>query len=517
MKTKILKHYLGAILFLLTTNVYVIGSTPTPSKIKRPNILFILMDDLGYADVGFMPNSAKDILTPNIDKLANQGTIFTSAYVAHPFCGPSRTSILTGKMPHTLGAQFNLAAFSGNGIDDTETFISDELQSSGYYTGAIGKWHLGEEEKYHPTSRGFDYFYGFLGGGHEYFSKSWVKSETYNPAIAKVGDYHYDYNRPMMENTTYVPTDKEQYVTDILTDAGLEFIEDASKKEAPFYLYLSYNAPHTPLQAQGKDIKQLQETLGEDAAANGSERLTYTAMMYNVDYNIKRVVEKLKSTGQFDNTLIIFLSDNGGKYTKGANNQPLKGKKGDAYEGGFRVPMFMHWPNGNVPKGEINSNNFSALDFYPTLAHLGGVEIPSSKIYDGVDAWEGIVNNKNSRNDKPIFVMRHQHNRNWTGVVQDNYKLHSLGNGKWALYDLCEDIGEENNIASLHPEIVTSMKEAVYQWTWTWEKHRPEFFDSPRYGFEESWNTSNMPNFGKTFGEIYDRKDYVSIPKKADL
>ena len=193
------------------------------TEAPRPNIILILMDDLGYADVGFMPDAASDIHTPNIDALAADGTIFTSAYVSHPFCGPSRTSIMTGRMPHTIGAQYNLAAFSGNGIATTEKFISKVLNEVGYYTGIIGKWHLGEGFEYHPNNRGFDYFYGFLGGGHEYFSNTWLNHSTYNPSNYPVGNYAGDYKRPMMENNTYVATGNGLYSTDVLTDAGVDF------------------------------------------------------------------------------------------------------------------------------------------------------------------------------------------------------------------------------------------------------------------------------------------------------
>jgi len=476
------------------------------AKSSKPNILVILMDDLGYADVGFMPGAASDIYTPNIDKLAQMGTVFTSAYVSHPFCGPSRTSIMTGRMPHTIGAQFNLAAFSDKGITTSESFISNLLKDAGYYTGIIGKWHLGEESQFHPNNRGFDYFYGFLGGGHEYFSNTWLNAATYNPSKYKTGNYAGDYNRPMMENGKFVSTPADSYCTDELTNAGEKFIDLAKQENKPFFLIMSYNAPHTPIQAMPKDIAALKSTLGAKAATDGSERLTYTAMMYNADYNIKRLVEKLKTTGNFNNTLIVFLSDNGGKTEKGANNSPLKGKKGDAYEGGFRVPMFFCWPQGGVPQGYTNPYNFSSLDFYPTFAYLAGVHIPSDKKFDGINVWENVINKSDPRPESNIFVMRHQSPFNYTGVVKNNYKLYTSGNGKWYLYDLKTDIGENTDISASHPDLVKEMKKAVYEWSWT--HIQPEFFDAPRFGFEEEWIKNNMPNFGKTFGNIYNANDY---------
>ncbi|WP_109831755.1 sulfatase-like hydrolase/transferase [Reichenbachiella versicolor] len=479
----------------------------THAKERKPNILLILMDDLGYADVGFMPDAAKDIYTPNLDQLAQEGTIFTSAHVTHPFCGPSRTSIMTGRMPHALGAQYNLAAFSGNGITTSEKFISKAIDEAGYYTGIIGKWHLGEEEQFHPLSRGFDYFYGFLGGGHEYFSNTWIDPTSFNPSDYEAGNYPGNYNRPMMNGNEYIASDKGLYCTDVLTDAGIEFIDNASKDDQPFFLWMSYNAPHTPVQAMPSDIEELQKILGNNAATK-NKRLTYTAMMYNVDYNIKRLIDQLKNSNQYDDTMIIFLSDNGGKPPAGANNKPLRGRKGDAYEGGHRVPMFIHWPKGGVQEGKITSYNFSTLDFYPTFAALTGAKIDDGKITEGINVWNDIVNLTDPRKDKPLFIMRQMNGINRTGVIKNNLKLYTWGNGDWQLYDLSKDIGETNDVSSKFKKEVETMKRSIYEWTWTQKK--PAFFDSPSYKFEENWNKNNMPNFGKTFGQMYNHEDYIS-------
>ncbi|NLR93410.1 sulfatase-like hydrolase/transferase [Flammeovirga agarivorans] len=517
-----MKQIINRIWTVLLAFVCVASSVSAVEKGKspRPNILLIVMDDLGYADVGFMPNAAKDIYTPNIDKLAEGGTIFTSAYVTHPYCGPSRTGLMTGRMPHVFGAQFNLAAFSGYGVASGELFMSDVLQSAGYHTGIVGKWHLGEEGEFHPNERGFDYFYGFLGGGHEYHSRTWLPAKTYNPEGYQPGAYGMDYNRPMMKNKTYLETGKDKYVTDVLTDATLEFIDESSEKEKPFFLYLSYNAPHTPLQAKQSDIAEIQQKLGKDAAQKGSKRLTYTAMMYNVDYNIQRIVEKLEEKGELENTMIVFISDNGGKTPAGANNQPLKGRKGDAYEGGFRVPMFVYYPNSKMKKGDVNTHNFSALDFFPTFAAIAGADIPKDKILDGKNVWKSIENNTDPRKDESVYVLRHYfriprngnvnpsniqkfNDLNKVGVVRNNFKLYSNGDGEWKLFDLSTDIGETKNIAAKHPELVKDMKATVNEWTYTWEDKRPEFFDAPHYNFEANWNKFNMPNFEKTFGEMH--------------
>lgn len=506
MKKPLYPIFVGSFLAVGVQNT--IANNPT-----KPNILLVLMDDLGYADVGFMPGSAPDVCTPNIDFVAQQSTIFQSAYVTHPFSGPSRAGLMTGRSPHNLGSQFNLASFTDKGITTTEPFISSILKNAGYYTGIIGKWHLGETPEYHPNNRGFDYFYGFLGGGHEYFTDSWISKSSFNPSTYSAGNYNGEYKSPLMLNNEYVDTAKGLYCTDVLTDAAVNFLDVASKDNKPFFLYMSYNAPHTPLQAQQKDINELKQKLGSKAAADGTDRLTYTAMMYNADYNFKRLVDKLKATGEYNNTVIVFLSDNGGKTSSGANNSPLRGAKGDAYEGGSRVPMFIHWPAGNVPQGFTNTYNFSTLDFYPTFANLAGATIPTNKVIEGINVWSDIINKTNPRNDSSLYVMRHQGGFNYTGVVRNNFKLYTSGNGTWVLYNLLTDISETTNIASANPTIVATMREAAYKWTW---KHiRPLWFDAPTYGFEDMWITSNMPNFGKTFGSLFKADDYKITSTKS--
>ncbi|MBB3699917.1 sulfatase-like hydrolase/transferase [Flammeovirga yaeyamensis] len=472
-------------------------------KSPRPNIIMIVLDDLGYADMGFMPNSAKDIYTPNLDKLASEGTVFTSAYVTHPYCGPSRAGILTGRMPHVFGAQFNLAAFSGFGVAKGETFMSDVMQQAGYHTGIVGKWHLGEEGEFHPNERGFDYFYGFLGGGHEYYSNSWLPAATYDPSQYKIGQYAKDYHRPMMKNDTFLETEKGLFLTDVLTDATLDFLDESAKDDEPFFLYLSYNAPHTPLQAKESDIEDMQKHLGKNAAEKGSKRLTYTAMVYNVDYNVKRIVDRLEANGELENTMIVFISDNGGKTTAGADNTPLQGKKGDAYEGGFRVPMFVYYPNSKLEKGGTYTHNISTLDFFPTFAGLAGASIPKSKILDGKDVWTNIIEKTDPRKDESIYVMRHFNANNRTGVVRNNYKLYTDGTGEWQLFDLTKDIGETKDISAKNKKLVSIMKNDVNEWSYTWEEKRPEFFDAPHYNFEMKWDKFNMPNLERTFGDIH--------------
>ncbi|WP_271784123.1 sulfatase-like hydrolase/transferase [Aquimarina algiphila] len=462
-------------------------------KKQRPNIIVILCDDLGYADVGF--NGAKDIKTPALDQLAHAGTIITSGYVPHPFCGPSRAGIMTGRYPHTIGAQYNLPPNTTGlqnipvvdsieqGISLKETFISKMLQESGYYTGAIGKWHLGATPKYHPNQRGFDEFYGFLGGGHSYFPDHFRPIYEGRKKVKKV--YDYDYLLPLEHNGKQV--DEKEYITDGLSREAVNFVEKASKKEEPFFLYLAYNAPHTPLEAKEEDIQKYNHI--ED-----KNRRIYAAMVHAVDRGVGELVLGLKATGEFDNTLIIFLSDNGGRTDKGASNFPLKGRKGNTLEGGFRVPMFFHWPN-HVTAGKTYDYPVSALDFYPTFAKLAGVEIPETKVIHGKDIWKSFIAGNNPRKGETIFALRHRERSNEVGMRQDHWKAYKGENTPWELFNIVNDIGEKKDLSKKYPEKLNEMVKLTHQWS---QKHaEPKWFHDKETGVK--WINSNMPDFDKTF------------------
>ena len=275
------------------------GSTKAENADERPNIILILTDDLGYSDVGF--NGAKDIITPNLDKLAYEGTIFSSAYVVHPFCGPSRAGLLTGRYPHKFGSQYNLPRTGEMspgpeaGIPVEETYFTNYLQEAGYQTSAIGKWHLGTQKEFHPNSRGFDDYFGFLGGGHNYFPEQF--KVAYQRQKEKGVDPIWDYLTPLEHNGEDVEID--EYLTDALSHQAVNFIEQYAQSDDPFFMYLAYNAPHVPLEAKEEDLALFSKI--EDEA-----RRNYAAMVYSVDRGVGEIVEALKSTGAYENTLICF-------------------------------------------------------------------------------------------------------------------------------------------------------------------------------------------------------------------
>ena len=458
-------------------------------NIQRPNIVIIMCDDLGYADVGF--NGAKDIKTPALDALAHGGTICTSGYVAHPFCGPSRMGLMTGRYPHRFGAPFNLPnsgqgieEYNRQGIPENETLISTMLQGAGYYTGAIGKWHMGIDPQFHPNARGFDDFYGFLGGGHMYFPDKY--NDIYERQVKAGKTTFNEYQTPLEHNGQNVR--ETEYMTDALSREASRFVTEAAEMKKPFFLYLAYNAPHTPLEAKEDDLALY-------AGIDDEKRRAYAAMVHAVDRGVGRLVETLKTSGAFDNTLIVFLSDNGGQLGAGASNEPLTQGKGSVCEGGFRVPMFFHWP-AEVAAGRHFDHPVTALDFYPTFARLARATVSADRPLDGKDIWDAFQADRSPRADEPIYALRHWNGFHNVGIRRDQWKATKQGpNSAWSLFNIEEDISESNDVSSQHPELVEQMVDDARAWS---ESHtRPRWFDSKEA--EDSWTQNGMPKYKLTF------------------
>ncbi|MBU3005279.1 sulfatase family protein [Paraglaciecola arctica] len=476
---------------VISTIAYASPAQPTKEQ-ERPNILLILADDLGYGDVGF--NGAEDIKTPSLDALAQGGTKFTSAYNAHAFCGPSRAGLMTGRYPHKFGSQFNLPRSSRSGhlgVPTGETYFSKVLQDAGYYTGALGKWHLGEDAEFHPNNRGFDEFYGFLNGGHKYFPKQF--KAAYNRQTKNGLDYAiFSYLKPLERNG--VEVDETEYVTDGLSREAVNFIKTAAKdKSQPFFLYLAYNAPHTPMEAKEEDMAMFPDI-------QDKKRKTYAGMVYAVDRGVKRIVTALKDSGQYENTLIVFLSDNGGKPNTGASNHPLIGKKGDVKEGGFRTPMFFHWPN-KVAAGKEYNHPVITLDFFPTFAALANANIPSDKKLDGKNIWPALANNSNARPDEMIYALRHRTGFSEAAARKNQWKAITTGK-EWQLFDIEKDISEQHDLSKKHPDILREMQAEMEAWTWTHAE--PLWFHKHEEG--TLWREKSMPRFHETFSAIAERQ-----------
>jgi arylsulfatase A-like enzyme len=353
-----------AVLFVALSTLIAAAVQAAPA---RPNLLLILSDDQGYGDTG--ATGCKDFATPHLDSIARNGIRCTSGYASAPQCAPSRCGLLTGRYQNRFGYEFNNDS-PGVGLPLTEVTLADRLKAAGYLTGAVGKWHLGKEAPFHPLQRGFTEFYGFLGGGHVYLAPE--SKAARQPA------------RPdLWRNREPVPHTK--YLTDHFGDEAAAFV--GRHAGSPWFLYLAFNAPHSPLQATP-------EYLARVAGITNATRRTYAAMVTAMDDNIGRVLAKLRATGQEERTLVVFLSDNGGPLGNawnGSDNAPFSGQKGDTLEGGIRVPFFAQW-KGVLPAGKVFAAPVISLDLAPTLLAAAGVTPPAEAKLDGMNllpAWKG--------------------------------------------------------------------------------------------------------------------------------
>ena len=408
----------------------------------KPNVMVIIADDLGYHDVGFQ--GSKDIPTPHLDKLAARSLICTNGYVSHPFCSPTRAGIMTGRYQHRFGHENNpawLPESTSAGLSMNETTFPSLMKQAGYTTGAVGKWHLGAHPQFHPNKRGFDEYFGALGGGHVYLPGDKGGAE---------------YTIPLNRNGIDEPHTK--YLTEHFGDEASAFVSRHAGDGKPWMLYLAFNAPHTPLQAP-------KEWLEKFASIQPEQRRTYAAMVASMDAAIGGVLAKLDETKQTENTLIYFVSDNGGpnlakkSCVNFTDNSPLRGAKGDVHEGGMRVPFLVSWP-AKVKPGKYEQPVI-ALDFLPTA--LAAAEATAPGNLDGVNLLPFLTGEKATAPHDTLFFRTGGPGGN-NAVRRGNWKLVRLGKGEPELYDLAADIGESKNIAAEHPQVVKELVTAIAEW-----------------------------------------------------
>jgi arylsulfatase A-like enzyme len=407
-------------------------------------VLVILVDDLGYADVGCY--GCKDIPTPHIDALARGGTRCTNGYVSHPFCSPTRAGLLTGRYQQRFGHENNPPYLPDNpriGLPLDQTTLAGVLKATGYATGAVGKWHLGAHPRFHPRRRGFSEYFGMIGGGHDYFKS--------DPRSTR------EYLVPLDHNQESVAL--EGYLTDVLTRKAIDFVE--RHRAEPFFLYLAYNAPHTPLQAPAKYLERFGKIADE-------QRRTYAAMVSAVDDGVGQILDKLRELKLDENTLVIFLSDNGGPKMNASRNAPLRAGKGWLYEGGIRVPFIMRW-SGRIPQGKTYDEPVTSLDIFPTAVALAGATPPAAIQLDGVNLTPFLTGDQKGTPHEILF-WREQDARPYLksggawAVRQGRYKLLKVGDAPEGLYDLAADLGETKDLAADQPERVAQLRKAYRAW-----------------------------------------------------
>ncbi|BAX82400.1 hypothetical protein ALGA_4109 [Labilibaculum antarcticum] len=456
-----------------------LASCQIGSQTEKPNIIVILADDAGYADFGF--NGCEDLKTPNIDNLAQQGVVFSDAHVSSSVCSPSRAGIITGRYQQRYGHECN-EGDGFTGLPKTEISLAKRLKTQGYNTAAFGKWHLGYAEGYHPNDRGFDYFYGFLAGGRSYFP---------DENNDRLGDTH-----AILENKKHVLFDG--YLTDVLGVKASQYIE--KNEGQPFFMYLAYNAVHTPMHATKEDL----------ALFEGHSRQTLAAMTWALDRSVGNVIKTLKDKKMLDNTVIFFLSDNGGAHNNQSSNYPLNGFKGNEFEGGHRVPFLVYWKD-KLKVGSYDGLS-SSLDIGATACALAGVKGDFNLPLDGVNLMPYISGEKSEPPHDKLFWRKDK----MAAARVGDYKLVRVQGLKSTVYDLDTDLGEKDNLAIEKPELKDQLENELKSWEeqmisplWT-EGHR---WDTITYMIHEDL----MLNRTVRVKDPSQLKEYKAMVKKSKM
>ena len=449
-----------------------------PARAGRPNVLFIVADDLGYGDLGCY--GGRDIPTPNLDRLAAGGVRFTSGYVTAPFCAASRAGLLTGRYQTRFGFEFNPIgaknAESGIGLPVEEKTVANRLRDAGYATALIGKWHLGGTAPFHPQRRGFDEFFGFFHEGHYYVPPPWTGLTTWlrrkalpdgtqgrwtSPDGRIVWSTHlgsnepeYDADNPLLRGSQ--PVNEPANLTDAFTREACDFIE--RHKAQPFFLYLAYNAVHSPLQAADAWLRKFEHI--EDI-----HRRIFAAMLAQLDDNIGRVLTKLSESGVAENTLVIFLSDNGSPAKElASSNAPLRGGKGDLWEGGIRIPFIVSW-KGKIPVNRVLDAPVASIDATATATALALADVPAGNL-DGRSLMPLLTGETAAAPRETLFWRVGKKN----AARRGDWKI--IRNGAaWQIFDLSHDLSETTDLAARESARVIELSALWEQWNT--QQHAP--------------------------------------------
>ena len=439
--------------------VFTLALAAVTHAATKPNIVILLADDLGWADVGF---HGGDIRTPNLDSLAKNGVTLDQFHV-QPTCTPTRTALMTGRYPFRNGAHISvLRAYHTHGIPLDERFLSESLHDAGYKTSITGKWHLGLARRaYWPISRGFDLQYGCLGGAIEYFT-------------------HDGYGALDWQDNDHIPLREDGYSTDLIGKRAVKVVMEHDFSAQPLFLYVPFNAPHTPLEAKPEDLAAYPDI-------KDKKRRTYAAMVTAMDTQIGNIITALGNRDVRDNTLIFFSSDNGGPGC--AINTPLRGGKGTLYQGGVMVPALLNWPSVLKP-GTHFDQALHIVDLFPTLTALAGGTTDGCKPLDGINFWPVLTAGQSLPPRDILLNVRDRssgqgaiRSGKWKLIVSRRDKTKSgtpLGDGKSVaeLFDLSTDPNEKHNLAAQNPELVLTLTGKI-------KAHGPEVGDASPYTMKQ--------------------------------
>ncbi len=437
-----------------------------PLAAAPPNILLIVSDDQGYHDLGSCGNDT--ILTPNLDRLAEQGVRLTSFYVTWPACTPSRGSLLTGRYPQRNGTydmfrndvcdfgvkldahRYAVSWENVGGMDTREILLPAVLKRAGYVSGIFGKWDLGQLKRFLPPARGFDDFYGFANTGIDYFT-------------------HERYGVPSMRRgNDLTEEDKGRYCTDLFAREALRFLDENA--DQPWFLYVPFNAPHgasnldPDIRGKAQAVPEYLSMYPEPKGERERHKTVYRACVTHMDAAIGKILDRIDAMGQAANTLVIFLSDNGGYGL--SDNGPLRGRKSQLFEGGIRVPCIVRWPD-RLPKGHVSDEFLTALEVFPTITAAAGVPLPDDTILDGFDMFP-VLKAESPSPRREMFWRR----RGDTAARVENWKWVDSSKGT-GLFDLETDIGESRDISEERPDVLKMVESRFQAWMKAMEEAEP--------------------------------------------
>jgi arylsulfatase A-like enzyme len=404
---------------------------------SKPNIVILLADDMGYGDTGV--TGCPDIRTPNIDRLASEGVRFTHAYCNGPVCSPTRAALLTGQYQQRSGIDRVLYVNERErGLPLEAVVLPEVLKSTGYVSGLMGKWHLGYPKKYFPTRQGFDEFMGFVAGNIDYFAHT---DRLRNPDLWK----------------NESPIQDSRYMTQLIADESIRFID--RHKSQPFFLYAAFNAPHDPYQGPND-----RDTAGNQPLTYQTRRTrtAYRSMVECLDENIGRILAHLERRQLNNDTVVFFMSDNGGLPVV-ARNAPFRGFKGTLWEGGIRTPLLARW-TGHFPAGILTDEMAMAMDLFPTCIALAGAELPKDRKIDGVNLLDVCRGGGKLRRDSVFFHYKAPKASEQKAMVQENWKYLLDEQGREHLFNLKADQSEQNDVASENLQRLAEMKDRYGIW-----------------------------------------------------
>jgi arylsulfatase A-like enzyme len=407
---------------------------------RRPNILVILVDDLGYGDLSSY--GAPDVRSPAVDKLAKDGMRFTDFHPNSPVCSPTRAALLTGRYPDLVGVPGVIRQWQDNSwgnLSDDATLLAQPLREAGYHTAIIGKWHLGFEPPDTPLDRGFELFHGFL------------------------ADMMEDYYTHLRGGVNWMRLGRDEvnpvgHATDVFTEWAIDYLAERKGKPEPFFLYLAYNAPHDPIQPPPEWLRRV---LDREPGITPL-RAALVALVEHLDDGISRVMQALEDNGQREDTLVIFASDNGGLVDLGSSNGPLRGQKGQMWEGGVRVPAVVSWP-GHIQGGTTTPAVFATMDIFPTVLDAAGIRYPGE--LDGRSFLPVLLGKATTAPPRPLFFVRREAPGGvYYGGRNGDFKLvQNTADGPFTLYDLANDLAETTDLTASNPAAFSALTSALEQ------------------------------------------------------